>query len=407
MRISVAQSSTEGGRNAIYQVAGIDSAADGFGKPHRYQKLPRFGGFKIANDKIRRLWTGKRVIGMGIRTAITMKSKRDRFYEAATKGAFFMEPEVAGLDHYLCGRQWLKQGESVVSAEIAGQGNMNSVVRVATNQRTFILKQSRPWVEKYPEIPAPFDRSRVEAEFYQSVSHTSAAAFMPRFHWVDDESQILCLEDVGTVPDFSNIYADARVTPDELEQLCRFLSVLHRLPSRIANREMRRLNHVHIFVYPFQAENGLDLDGITPGLGQIGRNAKENRGLVERATQLGQLYLSEGKFLLHGDYFPGSWLRGMTGVKVIDPEFGFSGPREFDLGVMLGHLVLSGMEMEPAVTSLGRRYAWWKELDHKLILNFAGVEILRRLLGVAQLPVAPDLERKRKLIEEAISMVQA
>lgn len=333
----------------------------------------------------------------------TTISKRDRFYEAATKGAFFLDTEVAGLDHYLRGRHWLKQGEFVAAADIAGQGNMNSVVRVTTNHRTFILKQSRPWVEKYPEISAPFDRSLVEAEFYRSVSNTPAARFMPRFHWVDGESHILCLEDIGAVRDFSNIYAGAKLTPDELKQLCEFLPLLHSLRSRLANREMRMLNHFHIFVFPFQPENSLNLDGITPGLAQLGRKVKENRALVLCVAKLGQVYLSEGEFLLHGDYFPGSWLRGAAGVKVIDPEFGFAGPREFDLGVMLAHLVLSGMEH--AETCLGFRYALWRELDRKLTLNFAGVEILRRLLGVAQLPIAQGLERKRELIEGAISMV--
>ncbi len=344
-------------------------------------------------------------MGMGIGTAISMISKRDRFYEAAAKGAFFMDTEVAGLDRYLRGRQWLKQAEFVVAAEIAGQGNMNSVVRVATNRRTFILKQSRPWVEKYPEIPAPFDRSLVEAEFYRSVSHTPAALFMPKFYWVDDESRILCLEDIGAVRDFSHIYADAGVSPDELKQLCHILFLLHSFRSRIANREMRMLNHFHIFVYPFQADNGLDLDRITPGLEQLGLKIKGNYALVQCVTKLGEIYLSEGEFLLHGDYFPGSWLHGISGVRVIDLEFGFAGPREFDLGVMLAHLVLSGMEH--AVKSLGCQYALWKELDRKLILNFAGVEILRRLLGVAQLPIARDLRQKRELMEEAISMVLA
>lgn len=348
---------------------------------------------------------GKRAMGMRIKIATAMISKRDRFYEAAIPSAFFLDTEVAGLEHYLRGREWLKPGEFVVSAEIAGQGNMNSVVRVATHERTFILKQSRPWLEKYPEISAPFDRSLMEGEFYRTVSNTPAAAFMPKFYWVDDESHILCLEDIGVVPDFSNIYADAKMTLDELKQLCRFLSLLHSFPSRIANREMRMLNHFHIFVYPFQAENGLDLDGITPGLEQIGLKVKGNRALVQCVTKLGQIYLSEGEFLLHGDYFPGSWLHGVTGVRVIDPEFGFAGPREFDVGVMLGHLVLSGMEH--AVTSLGCQYALWEELDHKLILNFAGVEILRRLLGVAQLPITHDLGQKRGLIEVAISMVLA
>lgn len=351
------------------------------------------------------LMAGTRAVRTGIRVLRAAISQRDRFYEAASNGAYFMDTEVASLDHYLRGRLWLEQGERVLYAEIAGQGNMNSVVRVTTNQRTFILKQSRPWVEKYPQISAPFDRSLVEAEFYQSVSGTLAADFMPAFYWVDEESRILCFEDLGTVGDFSNIYTNARVTEDELLQLCHFLSLLHSFHSRIANREMRKLNHFHVFVYPFQPKNGMDLDKLTPGLEEIGRNVKEKRVLLDHINVLGQIYLSEGNFLLHGDYFPGSWLHGVTGVKVIDPEFGFAGPREFDLGVMFAHLVLSGLERE--VASLGRYYAFWEELDHQLVRNFAGVEILRRLLGVAQLPIPADLRRKADLTKEAISLVLA
>lgn len=331
--------------------------------------------------------------------------KRDRFYELAPGGAFYLDTNVTGLESYLRRRGWLEGGEFVTAAEMAGQGNMNCIVRVVTHQRTFILKQSRPWVEKYAHIAAPFDRALVEAEFYHLVSATRAAEFMPKLHWVDAESRIVCLDDLGALGDFTNMYRGVPINAEELEQLCRFLSLLHSSRGHLVNREMRVLNHFHIFAYPFQAENGLDLDQFTPGLGQIGQSVKSNRALGSRITELGQLYLSEGDYLLHGDYFPGSWLRDASCVKVIDPEFGFSGPREFDLGVMLGHLVLSGMD--DAAASLGSHYAYWKDLDHGLIHSLAGVEILRRLLGVAQLPITFGLERKRKLLEEAVRMVLA
>jgi 5-methylthioribose kinase len=89
-------------------------------------------------------------------------------------------------------------------------------------------------------------------------------------------------------------------------------------------------------------------------------------------------------------------------VKVIDPEFGFGGPREFDLGVMLAHLLISGLT--GARASLDS-YAHWRDLDEGLVRGFAGVEILRRLLGVAQLPITFDLECKKSLVEEAVHLV--
>ena len=43
-----------------------------------------------------------------------------------------------------------------------GEGNMNYTLRVRTNGRSIILKQARPWVEKYPVIDAPDERAVVK-----------------------------------------------------------------------------------------------------------------------------------------------------------------------------------------------------------------------------------------------------
>jgi len=328
-------------------------------------------------------------------------SKKDRFFQVAPAGAFFLDAaDPAGVTDYLATQSWLESGELLASVRLAGQGNMNYLVRVRTNFRTFILKQSRPWVEKYSEISAPFDRALSEARFYGLLAGTPTAEFMPRLHWVDEESRILCLEDLGTCGDWSNLYGGARLSRFEQQQLLRFLSLLHNERGLLANRGMRLLNHFHIFVFPFQKHNGLDLDGITPGLQRLADVIKTNNYLQDRVNELGKLYLEDGRYLLHGDYFPGSWLRTKYGLKIIDPEFGFTGPREFDFGVLSAHLHIGGTTIEPSVSQI--YYAHSKELDTRLVSAFAGVETLRRLLGVAQLPIAFDLERKRSLVEEAV-----
>ncbi len=329
-----------------------------------------------------------------------MASKRERFLSAATPDAYFLDADdVEGLRQYLGEREWLMPGEAVLRAEIAGQGNMNCVVRAVTPSRSFILKQSRPWVEKYSDIAAPFDRALVEAEFYRVVTGTNAADWMPKFYWVDPTSRILCLEDIGTGGDLSSLYANPRLAAADQQRLCRFLSALHNSRSQLLNREMRALNHFHIFVLPFDSENGLDLEKLTPGLQQASQRVKVDLRLLDRVNEFGQIYLSDGGYLLHGDYFPGSWMRTTPGIKIIDPEFAFTGPREFDVGVMMAHLTMSGDT--GALDALPNYYAHWSELDQRLVEGFAGVEVLRRLLGVAQLPLKLDLDQKRDLIESS------
>jgi len=333
-------------------------------------------------------------------------TRRELFFQAAPSSAFFLDAEdVPGVSEYLARQGRLEPEESVVSVRVAGQGNMNYLVRVTTSLRTFILKQSRPWVEKYPQISAPFDRALTEAKFYRLLGGSPAAEFLPKLHWVDEESRILCLEDLGGLGDRSNLYRGVALSRGELQQLVRFLSLLHAKRDALPNHEMRQLNHFHIFVYPFQLENGLALDGITPGLQRVADAVKKIDKVRARTCELGQLYLSSGDYLLHGDFFPGSWLRTAGGLKVIDPEFGFTGPREFDFSVFLAHLRIAGNPWEDSI--LGTHYAGSKELDRRLISAFAGVEILRRLLGVAQLPISFDLQRKRCLVEEAVEELLA
>lgn len=64
---------------------------------------------------------------------------------------------------------WLAHNEALTEAATAGDGNLNLVLRVSAGSRSAILKQARPWVEKYPAIAAPVARSAVEASFYRLV----------------------------------------------------------------------------------------------------------------------------------------------------------------------------------------------------------------------------------------------
>jgi 5-methylthioribose kinase len=89
---------------------------------------------------------------------------------------------------------------------------------------------------------------------------------------------------------------------------------------------------------------------------------------------------------------------------VIDPEFGFYGPAEFDVGVFLAHLLLSNQPSE--MRALWRRaYLAPPEFDESLMIQLAGVEIMRRIIGYAQLPVGYGLERKSELLQISRKMV--
>lgn len=338
--------------------------------------------------------------------------KRQNFLASFPDGYFMDAADLGAMDAYLHKQGWLSAGEKIISAQKPGEGNMNYVLRITTPNRSFILKQSRPWVEKYPQIAAPVIRTLVEAQFFQTVEkYASMSVFTPKLLGYDAQNFILALEDLGEGADFTYLYQKGnQLSSGEIQSLVTFASLLHKetggsgLEDFPENREMRLLNHEHIFRFPFSEDNGFDLDQVQPGLQAMSFPYKQDESLKQKIAGLGDVYLSKGTTLIHGDYYPGSWLKVKSGVKIIDPEFGFVGYPEFDLGVFLAQMKMAS-QGKAIMQSILAGYSETKSLDTELLAGFAGTEILRRLIGLAQLPVTLSPEEKSIMLEDAAEAI--
>lgn len=336
----------------------------------------------------------------------------DAFRRAHADVFFLAAGDPAELARHLVGLGVLDRAERITDLRPAGEGNMNCTLRIRTDRRSFIVKQARPWVEKYPQFAAPWDRALREAEFYRLVQRApEAAALMPALLAADAKARLLVVQDLGNEGDYTDLYHGRRLTGAELTTLSRYLGALHGIRADspappLVNREMRALNHAHLFDLPLRPGGGPDLDAITPGLAEVAEELRADAALRAEVKRLGEaFYLADGPCLIHGDFFPGSLVRTSEGPRVIDPEFGFFGWAEFDVAVFLAHLLLA--EQPPAVVQ-----AWLEASrgaagrDESLVRQLAGVEILRRLIGFAQLPLRCGLEAKTRLLRQAAGLVR-
>jgi 5-methylthioribose kinase len=148
------------------------------------------------------------------------------------------------------------------------------------------------------------------------------------------------------------------------------------------------------------------LERITPGLDRASDALRRDSRFCGIVTKLGVRYLQQdGPTLIHGDLFPGSLLQTDSGeLRIIDPEFSFCGDADFDIGVFYAHLLLSGHDNDAL--------SWWLQAARQkqpdsvaLVFQYAGVEIMRRILGVAQLPAFLSLQAKADLLEQSREMV--
>lgn len=333
-------------------------------------------------------------------------------------------PENAdAIQTFLREKGWIAPLATIEKLAPAGEGNMNRTLRAtlannysdgassstsasSTSRITLILKQSLPHVAKYPQIAAPRARLDVEAAFYQATAYShSVQQYMPKMLQYHAEERIMCLEDLGSGADMTTAYqagnGDRAFNGDHRVSLMKWLASLHSIQvtdvdrdSTFINMDMRVLNHQHIFDLPLTPDNGIDLDRFTSGLQKVADEYVGDTALREKAKNLGDIYLGKkvntesNNVLLHGDFYPGSFLSNdETGAKVIDPEFAFFGPAEFDLGVFIAHCQFCGVGADGIEEALN---AYTRPFDHKLSFAFAGIELIRRILGVAQLPLPAD-----------------
>ncbi len=342
-----------------------------------------------------------------------MTEKQQRFHAAYPSAFFLTSEEPEQLGEFLKSTGWISPDETIVLIEKPGEGNMNYVLRVRTDRQSFIVKQSRPWVEKYPQLDAPIERIVVEAQFYDALSEVGELQdFIPALKGFRAEHFIMAVEDLGEASDFTNIYRKSgQISPTELMDLVGFISGLHQVSTAEmrepfpGNQELKELNAEHIFNYPYLEDNGFDLDIVQAGLQALAMTYKQDEALKKKIERLGEIYLGKGNTLLQGDYYPGSWLRTANGTKIIDPEFAYLGRAEFDLGVLVAHLKMA--QTDEAVIEAGLSYykRIGQSFDHELFAGFCGAEILRRIIGLAQLPLDLSLEEKGDLLTWAAESV--
>ena len=299
---------------------------------------------------------------------------------------------------------FLDKGELIKHKGIAGEGNMNVVLRLQTQKRSFILKQSRPYVQKYPELAAPLERIGVEERFYAQMQNHP---FFPKVLQYVQKDHLLLLEDLGKCEDLTSIYSEASLSDTLLNDLVSAIAHIHQCPAPgdyPLNISLRKLNHQHIFVLPYALDNGFPLDNVQKGLEELALPYKGDALLKKKIARLGDQYLLEGNTLLHGDYYPGSWMRSDKKLYIIDPEFSFVGFKEFDLGVMAAHLLLATANPD----YLSRVCTLYPTaLNEDRVRQLAGVEMLRRLIGLAQLPLQRSLQKKEVLLSLAKDFVMS
>jgi 5-methylthioribose kinase len=309
-----------------------------------------------------------------------------------------------------------------VRVESAGDGNINWVRRATAAgppPRSYVLKQARPALERFPQYRAPTERILCEARYLERVRAWDAEGVCPQVHCFDEPNRVLVLEDLGQAERLDHALARGADTGAALAALARFLGRVHRatrgdasLRAAFANEPMQRLHGDHIFALPFRPNDF----PLPPRTAERAAELRGDAALCAAAERAYARFLTPEGALVHGDVQAGNILLPRGGVKLLDAEIAHVGDPAFDIGMLLAHALLPAAAAGRAASAQAALARCWQayasahgEADLPPLagaLRYAGFELLRRTIGAARVAAVAEDAAGLHAIDAGLALVR-
>jgi 5-methylthioribose kinase len=252
-----------------------------------------------------------------------------------------------------------------------GDGNLNLVFIVEGPAGGVVVKQALPYVRLVGESwPLPLERSWFE---YNALVEQAryARRLTPRIHHFDRAQAMIVMEYLQPHVIMRKGLIRGIEYPRFATDIAEFLaatlfhtSVLAgsardhkaRVALFAANTELCRITEDLVFTDPYR-EAPLNRWN-RPHLDADKRAFEADSALKVAAQARKYQFLTAAQALIHGDLHTGSIMLTPTDTRVIDPEFAFVGPIGFDVGALIGNLLLAYCAQEGHEAAPGARDAY-------------------------------------------------
>lgn len=235
-----------------------------------------------------------------------------------------------------------------------GDGNMNQVFDLTGPAGGIVVKQSLPYIRVIGESwPFPIERIDFEQEAL-GVHGRAAPGRVPALHHYDKGRAFIAMERLSPHIILRKGLVRGLRYPKLAEQLGDFLARAlfltsdlalatpekKRLMARFAgNAELCATTEDVIFTSPYWAaplnrHTSPQLDAAVAAL-------RADADAMIAATELKLVFRTATEAVIHGDLHTGSVMVTADDTRVIDAEWAFYGPMGFDLGAVIGNLLLA------------------------------------------------------------------
>lgn len=230
-----------------------------------------------------------------------------------------------------------------------GDGFVNFLFRIKTQNKSIIVKQARPYLKAIDGYSIPVSRNKLEYETLK-LRNSIVPQYIPNIYFVDHDSNIFIMEDVAHLNilrfQLNNMTAFYNFPKQCAEYLAtsnfytsEFFLDTHtyrNLLSSFVNSEMRKVMENVAFIRGFF---GLGYSDAEKDLILMSDQVWANDKVILECYKLRDIFMKKCECLIHGDLHTSNIFVGQSEMKIIDMEYTFIGPASFDMGYLLANFI--------------------------------------------------------------------
>jgi 5-methylthioribose kinase len=311
-------------------------------------------------------------------------------------------------------------------------GNMNYVYRAkeVTSGKTYILKYAATHTRISEHILVSTERIKIEARVLM-VFNQQVPEYVPHIYQYDDHNKCIIMKDYSEYGILRDRLLQCEIIPDFTDNITSYLvrSIMPTLNidenKEVEGSDLKRMQNplcettkTYVFSEPLiRTGNSNDIFKLSQKF--IESEVYQDDELIKQVNDLKEQFTNKRQALLHGDLHTGSIFVHKSSIIVFDYEFAFYGPIGFDIGNLLANLVFSWLHAK----AIGQKqeFMYWMEATIQMMIDglkkgfvsefelryntdahytseyitayvediihdvaaFAGVELLRRVIGIA------------------------
>jgi 5-methylthioribose kinase len=352
-------------------------------------------------------------------------------------------------------------GDDLYIDEI-GDGNLNYVFIIKSIQdsnKALILKQAVPYLRCVGEsYPLSKDRMTYESRALRQFSNITNE-YIPKLYHVSEQMSCVIMQFLREHIIMREGMISSTYYPNFAEHISTFLAQnLFKTSSLYldsknkrelvdkfnSNTELCKLTEDFVFTFAFMEHETNDTYSKDH---ELSKELFNDVKFKKEVLGLKYKFMTQSDALLHGDLHTGSIMLNEEQTYIIDPEFAFVGPFGFDIGALLGNLIISYIShvalvlnedynqwilktIEDTLIKFNQKFlALWNEQKESALvvdgfihdfdlleykkefmtnilqdsLGYAGCKMARRMFGIAGVADIRDIEDK-KIKDKAIKM---